>query len=43
MFVVVSIVDICYTDDGDLLICWQWQDLWMFVMLTEAVTGCLLC
>ena len=35
MFVVL-IVDICYIDSGCLLVCWQLQDHWMFVMLTEA-------
>ena len=37
MFVVMLIVDICYIDSGYLLVCWQWWDHWMFVMLTESL------
>ena len=29
------IVDICYINSGCLLVCWQWRDHWIFVMLTE--------
>ena len=35
MFVAMLVVDMCYIDSGYLLVCWQWQDHWMFVMLTE--------